>query len=165
MEIYVVTSGAYSDYGIEKVFLDKEKAEHYAEWGFDRRVETYNTDDDFVVEEIYKIHVHGRITYSGDVIIDCEAINKTNMADNNKIWFYESCFSWLPANSPSCYSFGFVKYIKNNNYSKQNLSDKYRKTYYDIAAIIKDHLAIGANEYEIDNMLKFYWEEDSNEIG
>ena len=31
MKVYVVTRGEYSDYSIEKVFLDKEKAEKYAE--------------------------------------------------------------------------------------------------------------------------------------
>lgn len=31
MKVYVVTEGEYSDYGIVKVFLDKEKAEKYAE--------------------------------------------------------------------------------------------------------------------------------------
>ena len=165
MEIYVITSGAYSDYGIDKVFLDKEKAEHYAEWGIGRKVEVYNTEDDCAVEEIYKIHLHGRITYGGEVIIDCESVDKVDNIGTSSIWFYKGDFSWLPKNERSCYSFGFTKCVNNNNYSKQYLEDKYRKVYYDIAAIIKDHLAIGANEFEIDDMLKFYWEEDSNDIG
>ena len=41
MIIYVVTSGSYSDYGIDKVFLSKEKAESYVayKWGrFIRRL-------------------------------------------------------------------------------------------------------------------------------
>lgn len=52
---YVVTSGWYSDYGIEKVFLDKFKADRYCEIrrgsGDDYRVEEFNlSDEDLMVE-------------------------------------------------------------------------------------------------------------------
>ena len=32
MKIYVVTSGCYSDYSIEDVFLDKKKAQYFAKF-------------------------------------------------------------------------------------------------------------------------------------
>ena len=51
MKIYVVTSGEYSDYGIDAVFVDEEKARKYcaernseSDW-CDCDIETYDTDD------------------------------------------------------------------------------------------------------------------------
>ena len=32
MKVYIVTSGTYSDYMIQKIFLDKDKAEEYRKW-------------------------------------------------------------------------------------------------------------------------------------
>ena len=52
MKVYVVTSGEYSDYRIEKVFLDKDKAELYRDlhrhedYYFQMEVEEYDSYDD-----------------------------------------------------------------------------------------------------------------------
>lgn len=52
MKVYIVTSGEYSDYRIDKVFTDKEKAEDFAKrastnnYGEDYDVEEYDTEDD-----------------------------------------------------------------------------------------------------------------------
>lgn len=60
MIIYVVTEGSYSDYGIDKVFLSKEKAEHYVKYMNgkysygDYRVETYETaDEKYKIQPLY----------------------------------------------------------------------------------------------------------------
>lgn len=51
MKVYIVTSGEYSDYQIEKVFLDKAKAEEYSKkattdhYGESYDVEEFDTDD------------------------------------------------------------------------------------------------------------------------
>ena len=47
MEVYIVTSGCYSDYRIEAVFTDNEKAKKYANFSSDRHIETYETDEAF----------------------------------------------------------------------------------------------------------------------
>lgn len=52
MKVYIVTSGEYSDYGIDAVFLDRKKAEAYARyhtegWG-EPRVEAYDASDDLI---------------------------------------------------------------------------------------------------------------------
>ena len=47
MKVYIVTSGCYSDYHIEAVFTDKEKAKRYANFNSDRGIETYETDKAF----------------------------------------------------------------------------------------------------------------------
>lgn len=50
MKVYIVTHGSYSDYRIDKVFLNKKKAERYVETarkGYDEpRIEEYETHDD-----------------------------------------------------------------------------------------------------------------------
>lgn len=45
MKVYVVTSGEYSDYRIEKVFSSRNKAHMYSLLDPDRRVEEYDVDD------------------------------------------------------------------------------------------------------------------------
>lgn len=53
-QVYVVTSGEYSDYRIEKVFSSRVKAHMYSLLDPDRRVEEYDMDDmDFSVARDY----------------------------------------------------------------------------------------------------------------
>ena len=65
-KVYVVTSGEYSDYHIEQVFLDEQKAEMYKDninrnnkYGDDCVVEVYDTFDDNIsnanMRYIYRI--------------------------------------------------------------------------------------------------------------
>lgn len=47
MKVYVVTTGSYSDYEIAKIFLDKNKAEEFANWVKDSNgVDEWETSDD-----------------------------------------------------------------------------------------------------------------------
>ena len=52
MKLYVITSGEYSDYGIECIFTDRAKAENYLkyheheDWWSDMRIEEYESQDD-----------------------------------------------------------------------------------------------------------------------
>lgn len=51
MTVYIVTDGKYDEYGIDKVFLSKEKAEQYVKDMNEKyscryfRVEIYETED------------------------------------------------------------------------------------------------------------------------
>lgn len=56
-KIYVVTSGIYSEYHIDSVFLDKHKAEMYcaennAQYGDECQIEEYESADDEIEGEI-----------------------------------------------------------------------------------------------------------------
>lgn len=49
MKVYVVTSGCYSDYRINAIFLDKDKAQKYADVIYDSNpIEEFETEDDNV---------------------------------------------------------------------------------------------------------------------
>jgi len=62
MKIYVVTSGCYSDYYIEKLFLCEEKAKEYASRNYDSEVKIYDTYDECFstkVKPYYYIILYG----------------------------------------------------------------------------------------------------------
>jgi hypothetical protein len=53
MTIYVVTSGEYSDYGIDEVFTDKKQAELYCVVHKGCRIEKYKADPKRLEGEVY----------------------------------------------------------------------------------------------------------------
>ena len=69
---YVVTSGEYSDYHIDGVFSDKEKADFFADKDNDRSVEEYDIDDEQMLrqEDWYKVEIYvGQSLESKDVSV------------------------------------------------------------------------------------------------
>lgn len=70
-KVYIVTSGSYSDYGINRVFKDKRKAEIWCaeqntryEWE-EYGIEEYEYSDDEVeyrkdIELVYRYHIHSK---------------------------------------------------------------------------------------------------------
>ena len=67
MKIYVVTSGCYSDYGIEKVFLTYEKAALFAANCYESAIEEYETEDDNINGDISKIKCLYRFVQAHDL--------------------------------------------------------------------------------------------------
>lgn len=67
MRVYVVTSGEYSAYHIEKVFTDREQAQMYANLNSDRYVEEYSTDDTNI-DDINKYYAYIIYNYEKDRI-------------------------------------------------------------------------------------------------
>lgn len=59
-EVYIVTAGDYSDYHIEAVFKDREKAEAYCKCHKDCEIEDFGFSDD----NIYTIFNYVRIQYN-----------------------------------------------------------------------------------------------------
>ena len=59
-EVYIVTAGDYSDYHIEVVFKDREKAEAYCKCHQDCEIEDFGFSDD----NIYTIFNYVRIQYN-----------------------------------------------------------------------------------------------------
>ena len=81
MKVYAVTSGIYSDYGIEALFSSKEKAEEFMRL-FPRRTPEYNDPEEYVLNPDAVDHVKkGRslwvVTMSRDGSVS-EAYKKGN---------------------------------------------------------------------------------------
>ena len=78
---YVVTSGEYSDYHIDGVFSDKEKADFFADKDNDRSVEEYDLDDEQMLrqEDWYKVEIYvGQSLESKDVSVRKLSYNSEN---------------------------------------------------------------------------------------
>ena len=78
---YVVTSGEYSDYHIDGVFSDKEKAAFFADKDNDRSVEEYDIDDEQMLrqEDWYKVEIYvGQSLESKDVSVRKLSYNSEN---------------------------------------------------------------------------------------
>ena len=78
---YVVTSGEYSDYHIDGVFSDKEKAVFFADKDDDRSVEEYDIDDEQMLrqEDWYKVEIYvGESFESKDVSVRKLSYNSEN---------------------------------------------------------------------------------------
>ena len=78
---YVVTSGEYSDYHIDGVFSEKEKADFFADKDNDRSVEEYDIDDEQMLrqEDWYKVKIYvGESFESKDVSVRKLSYNSKN---------------------------------------------------------------------------------------
>ena len=78
---YVVTSGEYSDYHIDGVFSDKEKAVFFADKDNDRSVEEYDIDDEQMLrqEDWYMVEISvGQSHESKDVSVRKLSYNSEN---------------------------------------------------------------------------------------
>lgn len=92
MIVYVITKGEYSDYGIEAVALEKEKAEElrerYSNQWDEAMIETYDTDDYYVeMGRFYEVKVGKRSA------IHVRETGVTNIEDRNKVSFGRNWFT------------------------------------------------------------------------
>ena len=152
MKIYVVTSGSYSDYHINKVFTDKDKAYEYAEWhnhwdGTD--VEEYETEDDFVVDKYYIIRITMKI-YKDKMLGPVVRVQKKDELEHHN-WFY---------NRGDHFELTIVRSVPYENWNKEFYVNKYTKAIYDLSTIVKYHMEIGVNDRDIQTLIRGYSEEE-----
>lgn len=86
-KVYIVTTGCYSDYTIDSVFSDREKAKRHAEL-IGGRVNPYNVDDikvDMKAEYIYGVDIYGDI-------MRVEIINPGDMPLNEELGVVQYTF-------------------------------------------------------------------------
>lgn len=99
---FVVTSGEYSDYRVDGVFSDKEKAEFFADKDNDRSIEEYDIDDEQLLrqENWYEVKIYVgeslepkdfrvlKLSYTaGNKLFDAVMFSKTG-DDNRYFSFY-----------------------------------------------------------------------------
>ena len=128
--LYVVTSGCYSDYHIEAIFKDKEKAEFYCTCHEDCDIKDWTLDDDRVFT------VFDMVTISFTIRKDRE--------DNVSFRFRhltEEDASYLAENREGVSVYGdWMTIVLHrrlpSNYNEQKIKDKYTKVYQDLRAEI-----------------------------
>lgn len=138
MKVYIVTSGTYSDYMIQKIFLDKDKAEEYRKWLPDSNdVEEYDTSDDDTIDKKYKVRVVLKWYPNKEEKLiarswkDCESDYNYNYYSN-----YSDIWEELAV----------VRTVNADNYSEQYWKDKLTKFIYDLRAYVNQLKAEGFNE-------------------
>ena len=142
MKVYVVTSGIYSDYSIERVFLDKNKASEYAEWlGNDHvTVEEYDTSDNDYINKQYYVRVTLKWYKNKE-----EKISTTS---------YRHCESDYNYNYYTNYGVTgdelvVVRTVNADNYDEQYYKDKLTKHIYDLKAYVEYLKTEGCDEKQI----------------
>lgn len=148
MKIYVVTSGCYSDYYIDKVFTDKNKAEEFVEWhGWydDSRIEEYETEDNLVVDKYYRINISARVYPNGILGPDIRVAKERVINKYNYLSVYDGY-----------YKISLHRSIPAENWDEEFYTKKYTKALYDMISIIKYHKENGVSMYDIQKLIEGY---------
>ena len=129
MKVYIVTSGTYSDYMIQKIFLDKDKAEEYRKWLPDSNdVEEYDTSDDDIIEKKYKVRIDLKWYPNKEEKLiarswkDCES-------DYNYNWYSNYSDIWEELT--------VVRTVSGENFNEEFWKDKLTKHIYDLKAYVE----------------------------
>jgi hypothetical protein len=155
MKVYIVSSGEYSDYSIDRIFLDKEKAVKYVElsqhgWS-STRLEEWETSDDNQIEEITYVYAHYSkgCNYRADkVTVEVRKTNNLDTGENkpDANYFWYSDYSGEKR--------VLIERVLNGNYEEEKIKKKYEKVCYDLMAKIDSLLTIeGWNEKMIQEWL------------
>lgn len=155
-KVYIVSSGCYSDYAIDRVFLDRENAEKYIKLTDNHwdscRIEEYDTDDNKEFTEIVYIdgeYIKGSQSSSDKDRIEVK-IKRTNTLDDTEEnvkqnYFYQSDY------------FGkqiiIRRVINNNNFDEEKIIKKYKKVLYDLMVQIEYLMSTGWNKNMIQKWL------------
>lgn len=145
MKIYIVTSGIYSDYRINRVYIDKNKANEYAEWlGSDHvTVEEYDTSDNDYINKQYCVRVtlkwykNKKEKLSTNSYRDCESDYNYNSYIN---WLYEE-------------ELVVVRTVNGVNFDEHYWEDKLTKYAYDLKAQIEYLKSEGFDEKSIQEII------------
>lgn len=136
MKVYVVTSGSYSDYGIDKVFTDRAKAEEFCEWntgwiGDSSRIEEYETEDDLIVDKYYEIKVE-YTWYDNGGFEPSYRITKYAHENKEYTWYDEG-----DDRHGHYYKLTLYRCVGAQNWNEEFYVNKFKKAVYDLAAIVK----------------------------
>ena len=170
--VYIVTAGEYSDYRIEAVFLNEEKAEKYCSIKNRKsnytnyRIETYDTCDNDISFQNDRICYNDK-TYQTDTYIDYEyvcgsrepkiSVNNYTLDDEEREKSLCECFNC------SCENHRFYGRRIFTGVLDDNVVNKYKKYCYDRMAYCKSLLLEGFSGREITAFLKKGYRGSDNE--
>jgi len=160
MKIYMITSGEYSDYGIDRLFLEEDKAYEWVRLHEECEIEERETSDEVVEIGKYKIYQYLSISYTDNNFLHKENIsldiNKNNTLDYNDLkdfpYFsnYYSYSSYRGSNNIN------LRRLLPENFKETDLpilEEKYLKVCRDYMAKVKSYISEGFNEKQIKEML------------
>lgn len=153
-KVYIVSSGSYSDWGIKKIFLNKEKAEAYHNACSDydlNEIDEYDTSDDEIIIPI----PYCEVTYR--VFDDTLYQHRELQGDYDfKIYYGNTKEDTEKSLTHTAYYDGKITLgrVIRGKLNEKQLSEKYLKVCQDLAAFIRNEVSInGANNYEIQRLL------------
>lgn len=146
MKVYVVTTGCYSDYGIDKVFTDRQKAEEYKEWLRDaNEIEEYETEDDLQINKFYRVKLEVTIYPDGQRGPNVFIAKTTDRWDVNYYSDYGSYFK-----------LAIGRTVEAQNWNEEFYVNRYKKALYDLIAVVKDLRLQKYSQFQINQMLSKY---------
>ena len=130
--VYIVTSGEYSDYGIDAVFQDRNKAESYCKCHPDAEIEEWELFDDNIYTPYNVVYIHMDILENNGQRIDFnfQTLSKEDanyyMTNNDSVTVFSS----------NHIDIHLIRMLP-QNYDKENIENKYTKVFYDLIPEIK----------------------------
>lgn len=147
MKIYVVTDGCYSDYGIERIFSNRDAAEEYRKWRhIDNAIEEYDLyDEPFTREDGKKamfIKVQG--TVYPEAVVDFRYEIRPSLVlcptGGSGIFDYKK---------PGVFTLYTYHYILADQWDEEKYKAKFTKSLYDLAGMVKAMFAEGASVQDV----------------
>lgn len=157
-KVYIVTAGTYSDYHIERVFLDRAKAETYTQ--LVRETDSWYADsvwvNDYDISD-YVIMSKGYYVDFSYYIPGLEEMYNNNGIGGTYEMDVESYIKGegdVHLKNETAYMNGQIYLTRpiNGDFDREHLAAKYLKVCEDIAAQIKYAFANGASEYGVQCM-------------
>jgi hypothetical protein len=154
MKVYIITAGSYSDYHIERVFLDKEKAEKYVKlsqsnYNYDQPyIKEMETSDNAVIDKITYVEAfYTKGKNHEDIDVDIIITNTLNSSEDdvkrNEFYSYPSGTKELD-----------ISRVIDNEYNEDEIKGKYRKVCQELMTQIESLVEIeGWTENMVDEWL------------
>lgn len=130
--IYIVTSGEYSDYSIDAVFQDKNKAEAYCKCHPNAEIEEWEFFDDNIYTPYNVVRIDMDILSKDDnrISFRFETLSKEDddyyMVNKDAVTVYNTCHIKIT----------LIRMLP-QNYDKESIKNKYTKVFYDLIPEIK----------------------------
>ena len=130
--IYIVTSGEYSDYSIDAVFQDENKAEAYCKCHPNAEIEEWEFFDNNIYTPFNVVNIHMEILQNNakKIYFDFKTLSKEDancyMVNRDNVIVY----------SGDHISIHLTRMLP-KNYDKEDIENKYTKVFYDLIPEIK----------------------------
>ena len=130
--IYIVTSGEYSDYSIDAVFQDENKAEAYCKCHPNAEIEEWELFDDNIYTPFNVVNIHMDILENNGkrIYFKFQTLSKEDanyyMTNNDSVTVYSS----------NHINIHLIRMLP-QNYDKENIENKYTKVFYDLISEIR----------------------------